>query len=477
MRITRDLIPGLLLPLLMFVFVLGVDHAGGHGEDDRILIVDTDMGLDDLRALYALLVGQDGLSIHGLVTVEGSASLGKGTDNLIGLLEEMGRFGIDLYKGTASSDSAAPLWRNIANELGGVGFPPPRKIRCVERPFIRLKQLFASHHEMVHYLALGPLGNPAEIEGRFPETLGQIHTLWIPARFTSEAILKDWNLIWDPTSAEIVLKKAERIVMIDLNSIQVSDVRDFFLSLDETSLAGRRIHALMQKSAGQAPHLMLYDELAAAALIDPELIEIDEARWSMNAVDSEGIRLERNSAGNIYRARFKDVTQTLEVLKKSWNRGNADRASDTSSFAHHRDTGEDADRILLKSFHGHLGPYVVLGYRMGKLALGELGASGHFDLSAKVYSILTPPCSCLIDGIQLGSGCTLGKRNIEVHTSDGPAYAVFESRSKQQVTIKLKPSIPSEIKSLVEEKGVEPAAEIYMDRSLDSLFEISGKEE
>lgn len=44
------------------------------------LLVDTDMGLDDVRSLFALL-GDPRMDIHGIITVEGSASLGKGMDN------------------------------------------------------------------------------------------------------------------------------------------------------------------------------------------------------------------------------------------------------------------------------------------------------------------------------------------------------------------------------------------------------------
>jgi hypothetical protein len=49
-------------------------------------------------------------------------------------------------------------------------------------------------------------------------------------------------------------------------------------------------------------------------------------------------------------------------------------------------------------------------------------ASKDFDLAAHVHSPLEPPPSCLIDGVQLGSGCTLGKGNIRVSEHDGPAW-------------------------------------------------------
>jgi formylmethanofuran dehydrogenase subunit E len=39
-------------------------------------------------------------------------------------------------------------------------------------------------------------------------------------------------------------------------------------------------------------------------------------------------------------------------------------------------------------------------------------------MMAAVFCDGVPPQSCLADGIQIGSGCTLGKRNIEIIVSD-----------------------------------------------------------
>jgi len=74
-------------------------------------------------------------------------------------------------------------------------------------------------------------------------------------------------------------------------------------------------------------------------------------------------------------------------------------------------------RNLLKSaasFHGHLGPYLVLGLRMGLVAVRTLRPHGHRELSATIWTKQSPPNSCLLDGIQISSGCTLGKGNLRV---------------------------------------------------------------
>ena len=70
----------------------------------------------------------------------------------------------------------------------------------------------------------------------------------------------------------------------------------------------------------------------------------------------------------------------------------------------------------LAKFHGHLGPFIVLGYRMGRYALNHFD-NNPFALSAIVSCSGKPPESCLIDGVQIGSGCTYGKQNIELSVS------------------------------------------------------------
>ena len=64
-------------------------------------------------------------------------------------------------------------------------------------------------------------------------------------------------------------------------------------------------------------------------------------------------------------------------------------------------------------FHGHLGPWLVLGLLMGPYALKRIRAGKYFKLRVKVWGASEKPKSCLIDGLQLSTGATYGKGNIE----------------------------------------------------------------
>lgn len=64
--------------------------------------------------------------------------------------------------------------------------------------------------------------------------------------------------------------------------------------------------------------------------------------------------------------------------------------------------------------HGHLGPWLVAGVRMGAAGLRAAGADGYFDCEVAVEGPLAlPPQACFLDGIQVATGATLGKRNLK----------------------------------------------------------------
>ena len=88
--------------------------------------------------------------------------------------------------------------------------------------------------------------------------------------------------------------------------------------------------------------------------------------------------------------------------------------------------------------HGHLGPFLVAGIRMGLLALDLLNSTGYFGIRAVSETGDKTPLSCLTDGVQIGSGCTAGKGNLVVTDSCRPRVH-FETDSGDKVTITLRP--------------------------------------
>jgi formylmethanofuran dehydrogenase subunit E len=64
-------------------------------------------------------------------------------------------------------------------------------------------------------------------------------------------------------------------------------------------------------------------------------------------------------------------------------------------------------------FHGHLGPSIIAGARLGMAGLQAVDAKGYFDLEVTCEGpFVKPPQSCFLDGLQVSTGATMGKRNL-----------------------------------------------------------------
>ena len=124
----------------------------------------------------------------------------------------------------------------------------------------------------------------------------------------------------------------------------------------------------------------------------------------------------------------------------------------------------------IEKFHGHLGPYVVIGYRMGLISNKILGENP-FSKNAIVKTGINPPISCIIDGIQMSSGCTLGKGNIKVNDNN-IAKAVFTNNNGEKVEISLKSYIREEIDTKVTEENIIEFSKKFYNKKDDELFEI-----
>ncbi|MEM1989168.1 MAG: formylmethanofuran dehydrogenase subunit E family protein [Candidatus Bathyarchaeia archaeon] len=130
------------------------------------------------------------------------------------------------------------------------------------------------------------------------------------------------------------------------------------------------------------------------------------------------------------------------------------------------------ERALLNEaarFHGHLGPFLVLGLKAGLFANKVLGKDP-FKTKAIVETKLRPPYSCLIDGIQVVTGCTMGKGNIEV--KDGEAILIRFTKGDKVLEMKLKREVLESLEDMRSGEDAERKALDVMLRPVNELFDI-----
>lgn len=123
-------------------------------------------------------------------------------------------------------------------------------------------------------------------------------------------------------------------------------------------------------------------------------------------------------------------------------------------------------------FHGHLGPWLVLGLRAGRLGRRRLPGSV-FELRARVECPAKPPVRCFIDGVQLGAGCTMGKGNITHRRwPDGCRVTFYHRRTGARITIGVRPELFERLRHPDRENAAGLARRIYR-RRIPEVFTIS----
>ena len=113
-------------------------------------------------------------------------------------------------------------------------------------------------------------------------------------------------------------------------------------------------------------------------------------------------------------------------------------------------------------FHGHLCPFMPIGYRMGQLAMEKLGVEREKDHGFFVFPELGEghPQTCMMDGIQAATGATYGKVMM-AKTFYGKLAATFYHPKKGAVRFSLKPDFIDAMGKFeffaYRKRGVEPS--------------------
>jgi formylmethanofuran dehydrogenase subunit E len=126
--------------------------------------------------------------------------------------------------------------------------------------------------------------------------------------------------------------------------------------------------------------------------------------------------------------------------------------------------------------HGHLGPFLVIGVRMGNLAKKtlNLSAKNKRELQATVHTPPFTPFTCTIDGIQATTTCTVGNQRLKIRNSRKKITALFQTQNPQRTLhISVKPRV---IEELTEKASKHVANEELVANVVsmptDQLFEV-----
>jgi len=82
-------------------------------------------------------------------------------------------------------------------------------------------------------------------------------------------------------------------------------------------------------------------------------------------------------------------------------------------------------------FHGHDGPFLALGYKLGKHINDKHRPQGIMDMHIMVTVRPQKPYTCIIDGLQCSTIATTGKGNMKLRKAKKRMYVVVKKGKKR----------------------------------------------
>lgn len=425
-------------------------------DEPSLIVVDTDMGLDDVAAILSL-ASSPTVEIAAVTVVGGASSASRGAAGASSLLALSGLPSVPVARG-ADPPGPPPPWRSIAESLGGLTLPAIGLPVEGDAPGLMRRILEAHAPGTVSILAMGPLSNLASLVRRDAEAARRARVV-VLAGGPGE---RPWNLAADPdATADVLGAKLPLAFLPDADAEGVALPPAFVETLTRSPRLPARLLAAIWHAPGHASPFIV-DAALAAALLGPQ----PEPRMqdASASLDTEGhLKFGPNGSAKVLGAM--DGNSTGRLLASLWLGAPFDQpaAADPSAPVPAR----------IVALHGHLGPYVVLGYRMGRFALDVLGATGHFDVTAEVSTRGAPPEACFVDGVQLGTGATPGKGNLVVRVDDAAPRGVFTGPGGKRVAVGLRPGLVEEIHESIVRHGVGPTGLRLFSEPVENLFRAS----
>lgn len=258
------------------------------------LIIDTDVGFDDLLAILYLL-GQPDVSVQAFTVVNGISDPGEGADALLRMQEMIGGLEIPVYLGAAgpmAGDNAFPaVWRHQASQLGwGKPSTAPRPTPAAEY----LSAVLGAAGS-VSLLAIGPLTNlglalqalPGGIPAATVKPMSIMGGAFAVCGNIPSAPLAEGNMFVDPLADQIVFAAGVDPVIVPLDASNVVPIDQGFLdefnAIPESqrsplwSIAAQVLGQIASQFINPPPPTpptpyFAYDPLAAVSIDAPDVL-------------------------------------------------------------------------------------------------------------------------------------------------------------------------------------------------------------
>jgi pyrimidine-specific ribonucleoside hydrolase len=379
------------------------------------VIVDTDGGVDDLKALCMLMASPD-VRVLAITTSDG-------------------------YH-TASE--AYNIVRSMTDGLWHEGLPVAKNEEAVSQ----IESVLSQETSPVTFIALGSLKTAAEAIDKSPAFTNKIRQIiWSNDGLPGK---EGYNYRSSPESAARVLAGPLPVMVTH------GGVNNFY---DDSLLAqiknistpyAAKVYDLIMSQSGHQFVFTAYDEMVTLLLHYPSLFNISQNHAGNKLCTPSDIDALRKTSVIILNG---ETVQRMQVIK-SMPADTSFYMSDLQPFVTviRQKYGEDewTSGVIGNELHRHLGVFAIIGVKMG-IRAREYFCTGVDEMSVQSHAGSTPPLSCMNDGLQVSTGATPGHGLLTI-INDAPLSPAADFTYKDQtIRITLKKELADKVSAELKE--------------------------
>jgi pyrimidine-specific ribonucleoside hydrolase len=439
--------------LVVFSILLQTNEIFAHKRAKYNIVIDTDAGVDDFRAITIFCASPD-FNINCITTVDGVLDPQTGANYISNLMKIYHHEGIPIGAGINNKvdkkyeKHAVPYWQNLFPKIEPVDFESAVDV---------MGQAIANEQGKTIIIACGPLSNIAEMLEKYPDNAAKIQMVIWYAHWDNTP--KGYNHEKDETAYGRVMAHEIIFKMISSDSLKYSS------EFDDVCLSINSVYAqTFCKFNGSTKweNTNMWDELLPLSLINSNLF----TEYLM-----DGYTLNVDPQKNI----FPDIIISSVLNSERPTAGVVFNELPSSGFMLMLDVESIAPELIAKhgytefkitsltsEIHSHMGIYSILGAKTG-LRIMEYLHAGLDEIEIVSYAGFEPPISCFNDGLQIGTGSTIGYGTISVDTTQGIKPAVLVKYNGRKILFSIKPELTTEIRNdvgkLIKDYGLE--SEMY----------------
>lgn len=429
--------------LLLLLFIASSAHPW---KPNHYVIVDTDGGIDDMRAICMLLASPD-VRVLGITVSPGALSAEDAYIKVKSLLNSFYHEGIPvginrtkIYKSPQFQAAKNFKWGNEN------GIDPTK----AQEFLVTIREILAAEKTKISFVCLGGMSSANESLKKIPEFETQVKQIIWSCNGLKD--IKGFNYNIDKTSTTSMLKQK-----IFVKAVLSRDDLDFFdqsflemIGKVNSRYANKMMDFSVSETVKNHPFsLKVNDELVPVYLHFPDLFNNSIYGNNTESIPAniEGIK---DSFLKILKGETVPKNQVIREFPLNPEFYFQDIQTSVKEITGKYGEDEWIAGVLANELHRHLGVFAIVGVKMG------IRAREYFDTGVDEFRVTSfagsiPPLSCMNDGIQVSTGATPGHGLLTV-SSDTITKPVCEfSYLNHRIRLTLKPEITRKISDELKE--------------------------